>query len=206
MARNDSPPFPRGTYESSGDYDHMLGREWEVEDLDHSQTSGATKHRSGEMVRIRLVKNSSGFALLPKRLAAFSTTAGENGRIVKGYSITTNGVAYPVDEFLPAAGVPDGAYFYIVTRGPAAVLIGLSSAENNADIAVGAPLAAISGATSGATTAGRLGSLSVTGSSQATEYATILTAALNSVGRAISSALSNATTGTNSILVHVGKW
>jgi len=206
MARDDAPPFRRGEYESSEDLSHLQGREWHFEDLDYSQTSGAKLHRSGKMVTCRLVKNSSGGALLPKRLAAFSTTAGANnhGGVVTGYTATDYERGYPVDEYLPAAGVPDGAYFYIVTGGPATVKLPLAGTGFNGDISVGGVLVALTAVTAGATTAGRVANQNITGSTQTSDYSFILKQAENYIGRALSAA----TTGnTNSdLLVDVGKW
>jgi hypothetical protein len=99
------------------------------------------------------VKNSSGVALLPKRVVTFSTTAGKLFSEVTGYSAVANeervGV---VDEWLPAAGVTANDIFWVTVDGPTEV----SAALSGTDIAAGGRLAAIVAATSGATTAGRV--------------------------------------------------
>jgi len=99
------------------------------------------------------VRNKSGAALLPKRLVTFSTTAGKLFSEVTGYSAVTNeervGV---VDEHLPSAGVADGEVFWVTVSGPTEV----AGALSGTDIAAGDRLAAITAATSGATTAGRV--------------------------------------------------
>lgn len=207
MARNDAPPFGRGEYESNADLSLLCGREYEFEDIDWGQTTaGHKKYRSGKMVRVRLVKNSSGVAILPKYLVQFSTTAGADkyNAVASGLARTTNQRGYPADEFLPTAGVPDGAYFFIVVQGPAICKTPLAGAEFNGDISVGGVLAALTAATSGATTAGRVANQTITGSSQATDYSVAIDPAENYVGRALSAA----TTGnTNSdILVDIGHW
>lgn len=99
------------------------------------------------------VKNSSGFALLPKRVVTFSTTAGKLFSEVTGYSSVLNeervGV---VDEWLPASGVTANDIFWVTVDGPTEVTAALSGA----DLAAGGRLAAIVAATNGATTAGRV--------------------------------------------------
>ena len=99
------------------------------------------------------VKNSSGVALLPKRVVTFSTTAGKLFSEVTGYSAVANeervGV---VDEWLPASGVTANDIFWVTVDGPTEV----SAALSGTDIAAGGRLAAIVAATSGATTAGRV--------------------------------------------------
>jgi hypothetical protein len=99
------------------------------------------------------VKNTSAGVLLPKRIVTFSTAAGKLFSEVNGYSRVTNeervGV---VDEFLPAAGVANDEVFWVTVEGPTEVAVGLSGT----DIAAGDRLCAITAATSGATTAGRV--------------------------------------------------
>jgi hypothetical protein len=205
MSRDNSLPFPRGEYETTaGAFDHLLGREYKVEDVDWGSTSGQKPHRSGKMVTVRLVKNDSGISLLGTHLVRFSTTAGEYGSVVDGYARLTHERGYPVDEFVPSAGVPDGAYFYVVTEGPAMVTTAVAGADFNGDISVGSTLCAGTAAASTGTTAGRVQVQNITGSSQATDYSALLDGVKNMVGRALSAA----TTGNTSteILCEVGKW
>ncbi len=206
MARNDSPPFGRGEYEASSDLSLLCGREYEFEDIDYAQTSGARKARSGKMVRVRLVKNGSAAAIPPKTLVQFSTAAGADqyNAVASGLASVTNQRAFPADEFLPAAGAPVGAYFWVVVCGPCVCRTPLAGADFNGDIAVGGVLAALTAATSGATTAGRLANQVVTGSSQATDMSFTILAAENYVGRALSAATTGQTNA--DLLVDVGKW
>lgn len=204
MSRDASPPFGRGEYEeTSGVFDYLVGKEYVFEDLDYSAAStnvGAKPARSGKSVTVRLVKNNSGGVLLPKRLVQFSTTAGpdQNGAVVTGYTTTTAARGFPVDEFVPSGGVPNGAYFYVVVRGPAKVLTDIAAVEGNV-IAVGDPVVALTAATSGATTAGRVSIQSITG--------TTATALINQIQNLVGRALTASTTGyTNSdLLVEVGR-
>lgn len=206
MSRDGSTPFGRGEY-STADLSHLLGREYQFEDVDYTVSSsniGAKKNRSGKMVTCRLVRNDAGFALEPKRLVIFSTAVEEFNAVVDGYARTGAVRSFPVDEFIPSAGVPDGAYFYIVVKGPAMILTPIAGAEFNGDISIGTRIVALTAATSGATTAGRGAVMNITGSSQATDYTFLMD---NVIGR-IGHALSAKTTGnTNAdLLVDVGKW
>lgn len=152
--------LPRGQSETYG-YANQVGREWCFEDLNYS--SKVTVHRTEHKVRCRLVKNSSGFALLPGRLALFK--AGTNRTEVAGYATTTAAdgkSVVVVDEWLPAAGVADGDYFWVVVEGPSEVLTDLAGGANNL-IPEDTVLVALTAATSGATTAGRVAPQSLTG-------------------------------------------
>jgi hypothetical protein len=207
MARDEAPPIARGEYEeTAGAFDHLVGKEWSFEDIDYGATAqGARPSRTARAVTCRLVKNGSGGALLPKRLVRFKTGAGpEYGAVVDGYARTTAERSYPVDEFLPAAGVPNGAYFWVVVEGPAKVLTPLAGAEFNGDVTEGSRLVALTAATSGATTAGRVAVENFTGSTQTADYAFIHNNLANMVGRALSA---RTTGNTNAdLLVEVGKW
>jgi hypothetical protein len=213
----DNLPFPRGTTAlancgtlTSTMADHLEGREYEVLDRDLSTSPGTI--RSHRKVRLRVVRNASGVALPPKRLVVLArdaagnisgatATAGIEGTTeVVGIQRFPNIKSYPVDEWLPAAGVPANDLFYIVIRGPAMVLT--RNTDYSADIAVGdiipgAATASTSAATNGLSTGGKADApLSFAN--------TDLTAShmLNVLGRALSTRL---TTATNSnLLVEVG--
>lgn len=124
---------------------------------DVNPTTG--KIRSGRVKKCVAVRNSSGGALLPKRLVKFSTTAGTAVfSEVSGYSATTNAeFVGVVDEFLPAGGVADKDVFWVTVDGPTEVAAALSGS----DIAAGDKLSAITAVTAGATTAGRVTTSSV---------------------------------------------
>jgi hypothetical protein len=204
MARDETPPFPRGHYDPAGAdgttaFDHLVGREWQVEDVSYKSTGGV---RTPKMVTIRLVKNVAGFNLLPKRLVRFSTSnATYHGGAVDGYSSVTAEAAYPVDEYLPSTGVPDNACFYIVTKGPATVLLPLASADFGGNVSIGDRLVALTAATSGATGAGRVArqDLTTTGAALANQIQ-------NAIGRALSAVAANTTNAGADLLIHVGQW
>lgn len=151
MARHESPPFGRGeTFFNGGTVDstsgeNLEGMEWEFEDLDYSST-GSLKPRTNRKVRCRIVRNSSGIALLPKRLVSFK--AGSFNKQVDGYAnVTSEPHAYPVDEWLPAAGVPANDLFWIVVEGPAVCLTDPANGEGNS-IAEGDLVVALTAANS----------------------------------------------------------
>lgn len=120
---------------------------------DVNPSTGAV--RSNRLKTCVAVRNTSGGALLPKRVVRFATgTAGTAVfSAVDGYSAVTNeervGI---VDEHLPASGVAANDVFWVTVDGPTEVSVALSGT----DVAVGDRLAAITAATSGATTAGRV--------------------------------------------------
>jgi len=111
--------------------------------------------RSNRVKTCVAVRNTSGGALLPKRVVTFDVAAGGLAGFTetKGYSAVTNeervGV---VDEYLPAAGVAANDVYWVTVEGPTEMAVALSGS----DVAVGDRLAAITAATSGATTAGRV--------------------------------------------------
>ena len=113
------------------------------------------KVRSNLLKTCVALRNTSGGALLPKRIVRFATgTAGTAVfSAVDGYAAVAGeervGV---VDEYLPAAGVVANDVFWVTVDGPTEVAHALSGTE----VAVGDRLAAITAATSGATTAGRV--------------------------------------------------
>lgn len=155
------PPFALGqTLGTTGANDSLVGISGSYGD----QWVGAVKEftdvnpvtgqiRSNRRKVCIAVRNKSGAALLPKRVVTFSTAAGKVFSEVTGYSAVTNeervGV---VDEFLPASGVANDDVFWITVEGPTEV----AGALSGTDIAAGDRVCAITAATSGATTAGRV--------------------------------------------------
>lgn len=154
MSLLNDPPFALGqTLGVSSDSD---GGNWVGAVKHFPDTVPSTgKLRSNRHKVCIAVRNSSGAALLPKRVVRFKTSAAGIGvfTTVDGYSSVTNeefvGV---VDEHLPATGVADKDVFWVTVEGPTEVAVALSGS----DIAVGDRLAAITAVTAGATTAGRV--------------------------------------------------
>lgn len=159
MSRENAPLLGRGEYDSAGAYSSKVGAEVMFEDIDYSaSTSGVRTRLTGHRVRCRLVKNSSGIALLPGRVAVFK--AGTSQTEVDGMVATTGkSPAGVIDEYLPSAGVPDGSYFWLVMEGPCSPLTSLAGDATNV-ITEGNPVVALTAATSQATTAGRVAEIS----------------------------------------------
>lgn len=187
--RGDAPLLPRGECDSSSEFAVKVGAENVFEDINFaSSTGGVLTRLSGARVRCRLVKNSSGIALLPGRLAVFK--AGTGFTEVDGYTTTTGkSPCAVVDEYLPPAGVPDGSYFWVVVDGPVS---GLTSLAGNAEnvITEANPIVALTAATSQATTAGRMAEISTFAAS--THHGSEL---LGVIGRALSAKTTAQTNG-----------
>lgn len=163
------PGFGRGQtlgvtvkmYEAEvGDGSTIVGTRKEFRD--ESPTTGTLY--SNTPVECIAVKNSSGSALLPGSVAKFKTSAllAE----VDGLATTSTDLMGIVDEYLPAAGVPDGEIFWLVVRGPSTVTktstsvsagapYGLSATAGSAAAQSTNPLLGFALATS-ATTSGRI--------------------------------------------------
>lgn len=187
-------PFPLGkTYFGSTDTipstyatsTGLLGRQ-QVFEHDYSVATGmrAERRDSQNQVVAELVKNSSGIALLPGRVCVYKT--GSEGKEVDGYTRTTAALgAGVVDPLLPAAGVRNGDYFWLIKSGPVLMLTDIAGADNNV-INVGNVLYALTAATSQATTAGRVVASSLTFTSTATTDGTMGAVIVNRFGRALS--------------------
>jgi hypothetical protein len=99
------------------------------------------------------VRNTSGAALLPKRVVRLAGNGTALFGAADGYAAVTNdALVGVVDEFLPAAGVASNDVFWVTVDGPTEVAVALSGS----DVAVRSALSVITAATSGATTAGRV--------------------------------------------------
>jgi hypothetical protein len=201
MARNENPPFDRGETFYQGDTIdtnnlggvELEGMEWVFEDV-HPRTG---IKRTGRPVRCRIVRNVGAAALLPKRLCRFVLTSGLYGLRVDGYATTTAAEGYPLDEYLPDAGLAVNDLGWLVMDGPAVCLTPL--ADGSADLTVGNSVVAITGATSGATTSGRVENQVLTGAT-----ALLANQVQNRVGRAMTTRVTNSTN--TDILVDVGHW
>lgn len=139
-------PFSRDMAPSAG-FDHLVGKEYVVED---------TVRNKGDMVRLRLVKNSSGITLERKRICKFATGSSLGAfKALAGYARLDAERGWPIDELAPSSGVPDGSFTYVVMDGPALCLTSLAGDSRNL-ITEGDFLVSATGATTGATTSGRV--------------------------------------------------
>lgn len=208
MAQFDvTPPFPRGKTAlsnigtlTSTDAANLVGRVVTFPDMDWSANPATP--RSEHLVHCLIVRNTSGARLLPRFLAQVDTTYH-----CAGYTATTGGEGYPIDEFLPPTGVAANDLFYVVIGGPAKCLLDIAATNGNL-ISVGDWISALTaaastGATSGATsnniTAGRVqmerGTVAalLATTSQAVDYGAIIQIARNTIGKAMSAATTNST-------------
>jgi hypothetical protein len=154
MSLTNDPPFALGQtlgVSSTADGKGWVGAVKTFPDV--NPTTGAV--RSNRMKTCVAVRNTSGGAILPKRVVRFAHgTAGTAlFSTVNGYVAVAGDERCGVsDEYLPATGVANNDVFWVTVEGPTEVAHALSGTE----VAVGDRLTAITAATSGATTAGRV--------------------------------------------------
>ncbi len=178
--------------------DHWLGQ---VFFFPPKGTSGNKKRPTGKGVYAIALRNEAGFALLPKRIALLTATAGYSlAQSVNGYA----GGAYAskncvfVDPYLPAAGVADDDIFWGIIGGPTTVLLPMTGADFKGDIVVGSFLVASTGTTTGATTSGRIANVTI---ANATAAQDALDNGLAVLARALSAATTAQTTAGQELLV-----
>lgn len=175
MARDDAPPFARGeTFYNGGVIDatdnstlggvNLEGKEYvfEPNSQDNQATYPAPSEETGRAVRVRVVRNVSGVALKGGRLAHYKQDAAVPLETrVDGYTIVeADRPAGVVDEFLPAAGVPNNDLFYIVVDGPSK----FTNTATGTTFAVGDRVVpAAAGATAGDDLGGRVAVQSLAG-------------------------------------------
>jgi hypothetical protein len=144
MSRNNDMGPDRGEYlldaTNTTRSDYLIGSRRVFEDRDYAAGLTGRGMLSQEPVECMLVKNTSGGALLPGQVVTFVATAPWS--ITAALATANDPKAYIVDEYLPAAGVPNNAVFWVVTSGPAKPLV-----TSSGGTAAGIPLA--SSATSG---------------------------------------------------------
>lgn len=220
MARDDAPPFARGeTFYNSGASAsisltdplglggvNLEGKEFTFEVNAQDQGNGypTGQDPSGRPIRVKVVRNSSGIALKPGRLARFlsaTTSASPFECQVDGYVhlLTETVIAGVVDEFLPAAGVAPNDLFYVVFDGPTQVVTGATTSPT---VTPGLALVpAAYGATSGDDLAGRVTLQDLTGAT--TPLADNI---VNFIGFADGSAASTQTSFALPVVVHLRRW
>lgn len=222
---NNQPPFKRGqtlfnkpasdTSLATTDGDQIEGQIWEFPDVNPS-TGAVRSHRTVKCMAVRWTGSSPA---LPSRLVVLSgqlttnggaaNTAGPLGRCRASQFSRVGNTAdvmpaksYPVDEYLPAAGVALNDIFWVVIEGPAMVK---TPNTNFTDIVVGDAIVALTGATATASTDGN----TATGAGLVATVDLSLTAVTGPRGiesRVVGIALSAATTGYGDLLIDVGGW
>lgn len=142
----------------TGDGSHVIGARKVFRDED-PKTGRVLSNRTVECVA---VKNVSGGALLPGAVVKFkdAATSGQfSGGIlgeVDAAATTTlagaNGLIGVVDEYLPAAGVPDKEVFWLVIRGPSTVTKTATSVSAGSAYGTSATAGSAAAHTAGTTT------------------------------------------------------
>ena len=154
------------------------------DDIDPTATTGVKTKRSNRTVTAMLVRNAAAAALLPKYIVKWKS--GQRNKQVDGYTCVTNeAAAGVVDEFLGSAGVAVNDLFWLVVKGPTLIKTPLEGDATNV-ISMDDILGALTAATSGATTSGRVGVVALTATSTATTDGKLGAALFNSFGRALS--------------------
>lgn len=201
------PPFNLGeTYKGKDADGNLLNPTWlgAVFEFQYgSRTAisrGGKNRKSARTIKAIATRNTSGIALLPKRVVQFETTAGlSNLHSVAGYCTVFAGAHNAiVDDSLPSGGVADDDIFWAIVQGPVLCLVPMvGSSFNGTDIAVGDKLIACTAATSQATSAGR-----VTNKTFSSVTAGVFDAAVNLIGTALSARTTGETTGAVDILIN----
>lgn len=193
MANNVSGGLPNRGKTYHGGTPSSIGRSVALEGTaqdfkdDYESGAGPRLTRSARYCSAVLVRNTSGIALTPSRLVSWES--GYTGKRVDGYTTTTGAeAAGVVDPELPATGVADDDLFWLFVKGPCLVTSDLAGGANNV-LAIGQAVGALTAATSGATTAGRI--VAVATGTTATLPSTII----NRIGRAMSAATTANTGG-----------
>lgn len=219
MGRMDSPPFARGETYANGNSEilnaatgpfglggvNLEGKEFIFEP--NSQDDELTGQYnvlgpdpSGRAVHVKVVRNVSGQNLKPGRIArisAASTNPGPFGTAVDGYTVVPGDTpAGVVDEYLPAAGVPNNDLFYIVVSGPTQIIQGATTAST---LVIGSRIVpAAYGATAGDDLGGRAALQDLTGAT-----ATLAHQLQNEIGFACSA---NSTAGSMVPILATRRW
>lgn len=167
----------------------------------------ALGRRCGKPVIAVLLRNEAGFALLGKRVALCKSGTAGFGLITAVDGYAAGAVSSPncviVDEFLPSAGCADDDIFWGIIGGPVNVLLPLVGADMAGGFAVGDPVVASTGTTTGATTSGRVGNVSFTAATAGNTSNGFdgFRMARNLLGTALSAATSQQTTAGQQLLI-----
>lgn len=196
----EDPPFQLGETFKGKDADGntinetVLGTRCAFEVIDRT-TTGLTTGKTrltGDTVCAIALRNTSGIALLPKRLVLLDVTAGYGMfKNADGYAHDLAiGPCVLVDPWLPTAGVADDEIFWGIYQGPAMALTPTVAADFNAAISAGAPLVAATGTTSGNSTGGRVSNITLPGTTAGT---VAFSMARNMIGYALSARTTDVT-------------
>lgn len=186
-------PFARGnTY---GTTDLTVGTQYEGKEYIHEDRTYGT----ARFVRVRIVRNNSGATLAGKYAAKFDNTVAGRApdTYVSGKCTVTAERSYIIDDLLTGT-VPDKDLFYVVMEGPCLARTDLAAGATTV-ITVNDYLHALTAATTGATTAGRVNTAVFTGAT-----AVLAGQIQNVIGRAMSA---KTTANTNAdVLIDAGRF
>lgn len=205
------PPFDLGeTFDGVADDATTLinteleGKIFEFPAVDYSASTirGSRKPVSGRNLKAVCCRNTSGAALLGKRVGKFDEAAGYGSLYkVAGYcAVLADDAICVIDPWIPSAGVADDDLFWGIIEGPCPVLVPTAGADMNGDIAAHAPLVGATGATTGNSTSGRVSNVTLAGQTAGTASFNM---ARNLLGKALSARTTQETTAGTEILVHV---
>jgi len=209
MSTFTEPPFyPGQTHEgtdAAGNLinTHLLGQIFEFEALDYSANGirGPRALVTGRPLKFVVLRNTSGAALLGKRLGKLDESAGYGYlHNVNGYSATycDDGIV-GIDPWLPSAGCPSNDLFLGQIEGPGCYLNPTAGADMVGDIVAGAPMVAATAAGTTTTAAGRIANVTLAAQTAATAAFNM---AKNLFGRALSARTTHQTDSVTT-LVHV---
>lgn len=187
MSRDEASPFARGETYANGNAEilaaatgpyglggiNLEGKEYVFEPNSQDQStlySQLGSDPAGRPIRCKVVRNVSGVALKPGRIAHFqASTLTPYETRVDGYTILeSDRPAGIIDEQLPAAGVPDQDLFYIVIDGPTKISTGATTSDV---VSIGDRLVpAAYGATVGDDLGGRFSKQVLTGATSVLAY------------------------------------
>lgn len=147
------------------DYGGSVNLEGISATFDYIDPSNPTR-KTGRKQHAICVRNTSGITLMRRLAVTWSTTAGERGKRVKGYScVTAAEIAGYVDDRLGTGGVRNGDMFWLIVKGPVLALTPLAGDATNVvsagDILFAATAAASTAVTTGATTADEAGGFTI---------------------------------------------
>jgi hypothetical protein len=220
-ARNETPPFPLGqTWYNGGVIDtsqmpatlsgsQIVGKEWVFEDI--NPTANPPTQRSNYYKRCIAVRNVNPLAMLPGYLydsdvkttldfgaapATAQSSAGAQRAHVDGMSFVTADPNFlgVCDEWLPVAGCPQWDICWLTIEGPTVCYTDLAASTTTNIFTLNQRVVALTAATSGATTAGRVAPQVITDST--TVQGSLNSAQVqNVVGRALSAYATSTNTG-----------
>ena len=189
---------PTATIDTS-DYGSSLGLEGTLGVFDFTDPTDPTK-KDNRKIRAIFVRNTSGITLMRRMCVIWSTTAGERGKRVTGYSnVEAEDIAGVVDDRLGTAGVRNGDMFWLMVEGPVLIMTCLAADITNrfsaGEVLFAQTAAASTANTTGSTTQDEGGNMmpdastaNATGTETQTTDGTLYRRTRNAFGRALSAA------------------